>query len=127
MVYAMGSHFISQQRVGMRMSVGLCLLQRQKGRDAASLKWIGPITFASLIAAAFSFLLRLPMLMSAPPMPTRTRFSSFAIVLPIFSTPRQRATWQGSRTMRGVPNRRPRPQPLDCARPSLTVHSLFLG
>ena len=86
MVYAVGSHFISQQRVGMRMSVGLCLLQRQKGRDAPSLKWIGPIAFASLIAAAFSFLLRLPMLMSAPPMPTRTQFSSFAIVLPIFST-----------------------------------------
>ena len=31
-----------------------------------SLRWIGPMAFATLIAAAFSFLLRLPMLMSAP-------------------------------------------------------------
>ena len=28
---------------------------------------------------------------------------------------------------RRVPNRRPPPQPLDCARPGRTVHSLFLG
>jgi hypothetical protein len=39
-----------------------------------------------IYVSAFSFSLRLPMLMSAPPMPTRTQFSSFAIVLPIFST-----------------------------------------
>ena len=41
----------------------------------------------------------------------------------------QAGHWPPRRAVRcgGVPNRRLRPNPLDCARPSLTVHSLFLG